>query len=126
MTVVLDAGAFVAAERGDREIAVTVKRELLAGRPPLTHGGIVAQVWRGGAGRQGQLARLLAGCVVDGVDEDLGKTAGLLLGSSRANDAVDAALVALCRDGDEIYTSDVKDIRVLAEAANLHVELIPV
>ena len=58
--LVLDAGAFVAVERGDREVVALVKRERLAGRPPVTSGGVVAQVWRGGRGRQAELARLLA------------------------------------------------------------------
>ncbi len=61
MSLILDAGAFVAVERGDRDIVALVKRERLAERSPVTHGGVVAQVWRGGAGRQAEVARLLAG-----------------------------------------------------------------
>jgi hypothetical protein len=33
--------AFIAVERSDRVTAALIKRELLAERPPLTHGGIV-------------------------------------------------------------------------------------
>ena len=47
MTMLLDAGAFVAVERGDRDVVALVKRERLAQRSPLSHGGIVAQIWRG-------------------------------------------------------------------------------
>lgn len=36
MTLVLDAGAFIALERGDRRIAALVRRERLAGRRPRT------------------------------------------------------------------------------------------
>ena len=61
MTMLLDAGAFVAVERGDRDVVALVKRERLAQRSPLSHGGIVAQIWRGGSGRQSEVARLLAG-----------------------------------------------------------------
>jgi hypothetical protein len=64
VTLVLDAGAFVAVERGDRNLVALVKRERLAGRPPVSHGGVVAQVWRGGHGRQAPVARLLAGVEV--------------------------------------------------------------
>jgi hypothetical protein len=42
------------------------------------------------------------------------------------SDAVDAAVVGLAADGDDILTSDPGDLRALAEAADLHVELIPV
>ncbi len=45
-----DAGAFVAVERGDRDVVALIKRERLAGRVPVSHGGVVAQVWRGGPG----------------------------------------------------------------------------
>jgi hypothetical protein len=37
--LVLDAGAFVAVERGNRDVVALVKRERLAGRPPVTSGG---------------------------------------------------------------------------------------
>jgi len=124
MGLILDAGAFVAVERGDREIAALVKRERLAGRSPTTHGGVVGQVWRGGAGRQAMVARLLAGMEVRSLDLDLGKRAGVLLGLSGGADVVDAALVCLAVDGDEILTSDPEDLVELARNAGVHVDLI--
>ena len=126
MSLIVDAGAFVAVERGDRDIVALIKRERLAERAPLTHGGVVAQVWRGGAGRQAILARLLAGVDVEALDSTLGKRAGVLLGRSGGADAIDAAVVCLAGDRDEILTSDPNDLRALAEAAGLHVELVPV
>lgn len=126
MSLILDAGAFLAVERGDREVVALVKRERLAQRSPLSHGGVVAQVWRGGSGRQAALARLLPGVDVKSLDEELGRKAGLLLGRSRTDDAVDAALVCLAVDADEILTSDPGDLRALAEAAGVHVDLVPV
>ena len=124
--LVLDAGAFVAVERGDRDVVALVKRERLAGRPPVTCGGVVAQVWRGGHGRQVPLARLLAGVEVVPVDDSLGRRAGMLLGRSGQSDAIDAAVVCLAADGDDILTSDPGDLLALAEAADIHVELIVV
>ena len=56
MTLILDAGAFVALERNDRAMWRRLKAAKLAGTPPRTHGGVIAQVWRGGAGRQAPLA----------------------------------------------------------------------
>ena len=124
--MLLDSGAFLAVERGDRDVVALVKREHLARRSPLSHGGIVAQVWRGGSGRQAELARLLAGIDVQAVDEDLGKKAGVLLGKSRTDDALDAALICLAVDGDDVLTSDVADLRRLAETSGVHIELVPV
>ena len=86
----------------------------------------MAQVWRGGTGRQAVLARLLAGVEVKALDEDLGRWAGALLARSGTADAIDAALVCLAGDDDDICTSDPTDLRALAVAAGAHVELIQV
>jgi hypothetical protein len=124
--LVLDAGAFVAVERGDRDMVALVKRERLAGRAPVTNGGVVAQVWRGGRGRQAPVAQLLAGVQIAPINGSLGRRAGMLLARTGRADAIDAAVVCLAADGDDILTSDPGDLRVLAEAAEVHVELIPV
>jgi hypothetical protein len=124
--LVLDAGAFLAVERGDRDVVALVKQERLAGQAPRTHGAIVAQVWRGGTGRQAPLARLLAGVEVVPVDEQLGRRAGQLLGASGTSDPVDALVVCLTVDGDLILTSDPNDLAVLAGSAGMHVELVAV
>ncbi|MDP1828145.1 MAG: hypothetical protein Q8L48_33025 [Archangium sp.] len=125
MTLVLDAGAFLAVERGDRRVMALLKRERLGGRAPLSHGAVVGQVWRGGA-RQAQLARLLRATEISPVDLELGRRAGELLGRVRANDVVDAAVVLLCVDGDQLLTSDPGDLTSLAVAAGIHLELIRV
>ena len=124
--LILDAGAFVAAERGDRDLVALIKRERQAGRVPVTCGGVVAQVWRGGQGKQAPLARLLAGVEVVPIDGSLGRRAGMLLARSGQSDAIDAAVVCLAGDGDDILTSDPGDLRGLAEAAGVHIELIAV
>jgi hypothetical protein len=126
VTLVLDAGAFLAVERADRDVIALVKRERLGGRAPRTHGGVVAQVWRGGQGRQVPVALLLHGLAVVALDDGLGRRAGVLLGRAGRSDAVDAALVCLLQDGDEVLTSDVEDLRPLAEVAGVQVELVPV
>lgn len=126
MRLVLDAGALVAVERGDRDIAALLKRELLARRTPLTHGGVVAQVWRGGSGRQARLARLLPGVEVVPLDDVLGRRAGVLLGRARSTDAIDAAVVAIAGDGDIVLTSDPDELRSLAEAAAVHIDIVKV
>lgn len=126
MSLILDAGAFIAVERGDRDIVALVKRERLAERSPLTHGGVVAQIWRGGTGRQVEVARLLVGVDIRPLDDSLGKRAGVLLRRSSGTDAIDSALVCLASDGDEVLTSDPADLRDLARSAGVHVDLVPV
>jgi hypothetical protein len=125
LKLVLDAGAFIAFERGDRMVAALLKRELLAGRRPRTHGGVVGQVWRSGA-RQARIARLLQAIEVVALNLDVGRRAGLLLGRTRQDDVIDAALVLLASDDDWLLTSDPDDLHPLAQGAGLHVEIIAV
>jgi hypothetical protein len=126
LRLVLDAGAFLAVERGDREVAALIKGELTDGRIPVTHGGVVAQVWRGGSGRQAPVARLLRGVEVVPLDDELGRRSGMLLSRVRNADATDAAVVLLAADGDRVLTSDPGDIQRLATVAALEIELISV
>lgn len=126
MSLVLDAGGLLAVERRDRDVVALIKHERLAGRAPVTHGGVVGQVWRGGRGRQALLARLLPAIEIEPLDDDLGRRAGVLLGAAQASDVIDAAVVLLAGNDDEILTSDPEDLVALARAAGTHLELIPV
>lgn len=126
MTLVLDAGALVSIEGGRGYVAALVKAERLAGRVCVTHGGIIAQVWRGGSGRQAEVARLLTSVTVSALDDNLGRRAGVLLGRAGAVDAIDAAVICLARHGDTILTSDPSDLRGLAAAAGIDVNLVAV
>lgn len=123
MSIILDAGALVAIERGDPRTWAILRRELAAGRAPLTHGGVIGQVWRGGKGRQARLASVLEGIDVRGLDDDLGRRAGVLLAAARRSDVIDAALVLLADTGDEIYTGDADDLGPLVLAAGRDVDL---
>lgn len=124
--LLLDTGAFLAIEKGDRTVAALIKDELRSGRSPKTHGGVIARCWRGGTGRQAPIAAILPGIEVLPLDLALGKETGLLLKRARASDVVDAALVALAGDDDQILTSDVEDLELLAVALGLEVEIVPV
>lgn len=126
MSVVLDAGALVAVERGDRDTIALLKQELTQGRVPITHGGVIGQVWRGGTGRQVMLARLLPGIATVPLDDELGRRAGVLLGRTRTSDVIDAAVVLLATDGDLVLTSDPDDLRTLADAAEIDIDLVSV
>jgi hypothetical protein len=47
-----------------------------------------------------------------------------LLSAAALSDVIDAAVVLLAQDGDDIVTSDPDDLERLAAAAGRHVELI--
>lgn len=123
MTLVLDAGALIALDRNDRAMWIRLKAAHGIGEPPVTHGGVVGQVWRGGP-RQARLATVLAGVEIKPLDDELGRAVGQLLGATRTSDVVDAAVVLLAVDGDEIITADLDDFERLAAATGRHVELV--
>jgi len=60
------------------------------------------------------------------LDQALGRRAGVLLAQSGATDVVDAAVVLLAGDDDEILTSDPRDLTLLAAASGTHVEIVSV
>lgn len=124
MTLVLDSGALIALERHDRAMWRRFKTACASGEVPVTHGGVVGQVWRGRGSRQALLATALAGVDVRSVDDTLGRAAGVLLAGARRRDVIDAALVLLAQDGDQIVTSDPDDIAALARASDRHVDIV--
>lgn len=123
MTLVLDAGALIALDRNERPMWTRLKASAQEGVLPVTHGGVVGQVWRGGP-RQARLATALAGLDVKALDEELGRSAGELLAATGMSDVIDAALALLAGDGDEIVTSDVNDLETFVVATGRHVELL--
>ena len=86
--LVLDAGAFVAFERGDVRIRAHLAAAHRLGLEVVTTSPVVGQVWRDGR-RQALLARLLAATRVDAPDEAAARRAGELLRKSRTDDVVD-------------------------------------
>ena len=123
MTLLLDAGALIALERDDRSSWVRLKTAYVRGEVPVTTAAVLGQAWRGGP-RQARLCLALRGIEVRPIDEVLGRASGELLAASGQSDLVDASLVLIAHDGDEIVTTDPGDLRPLAVASGLHVELV--
>ncbi len=89
MRLVLDAGAFIAVERGDFETFTLTENSRKRGVQIVTVAPVVAQVWRDGR-KQVTLARLLAGVYVVALTDEAAKRAGVLLRRTKMSDAVDA------------------------------------
>lgn len=123
--LVLDAGAFVAVDRGDRAMMARLRVAQGAGLELRTTGVVVTEVWRDPAGRQTNLAQLLKAVDIKAVDDHLGRQAGVLLGQAGTADAVDASVVAVAATGDRVLTSDPGDIRSLVVASGRSVLVIP-
>lgn len=123
--LVLDAGAFVAVERDDPELIARLRVAQRHGLQLRSNAMIVAQVWRDGQGRQARLARLLRSVDVHAVDQEVGRSAGVLVGQAGTRDPIDATLVLLTRPGDRVLTSDPEDIALLVNAAGRAVAVVP-
>lgn len=118
MKAVLDAGALVAIDRGDRVIGAQL-RVLQRQRTPLrASAAVVGQVWRDGR-KQANLARVLAGVGIEALGPGDGKRIGELLARAGLADVVDAHVALLAAPADLVLTSDPADIRTLLEARTI-------
>jgi hypothetical protein len=117
MGVTYDAGALIAADRGQRRMWARHKA-LLANRVvPTVPAPVVAQTWRGG-GRQALLSNLLVGCDVEALDDDQARRVGSLAAKAATTDIVDASVVeGAMRRVDLVISSDRSDLEAIAAAA---------
>src|SRR5450755_2144174 len=109
--IVLDTGAMIALNG----------RALEQGRAFRVPAGVVGQAWRNGR-VQVTLARFLGSEEVEIVplDEQLARSCGELCGAASASDVIDASVVILARERqDLIVTSDPGDLRRLDPAAQI-------
>jgi hypothetical protein len=122
---VLDAGALVAIDRGDRVIGAQL-RVLQRQRTPLrVSAAVVGQVWRDGR-TQANLARVLAGVGIEALGTEDGKRIGELLAQAGSADVVDAHVALLAAPADVVLTSDPGDIRALLQARAIPARVQPV
>lgn len=124
MGVTYDTGALVAADRGERQQWAR-HRALLARREiPVIPAPVVAQAWRGGGARQALLARLIAGCRVESLDDTRARATGTLAARAATPDVVDACVVeGALRRHDLVISSDPGDLRAIAAATGHHLEI---
>ena len=119
--IVLDAGALIALDRGDKRMIALLHRALAQGRAFRVPAGVVGQAWRDGR-VQVSLARFLRSEEVEIVplDEQLARSCGELCGAANAPDIIDASVVILARERrDPIVTSDPNDLRRLDPSARI-------
>jgi hypothetical protein len=123
MGITYDAGALVAAERGERRVWARHRALLSLREVPTTPAPVVAQVWRGGS-RQALLARFLVGSNVEAMNDDQARAIGFLAGRAGATDVVDAAVVeGALRRHDIVITSDPDDLRAIADSVSRQLEV---
>jgi hypothetical protein len=123
MGVTYDAGALIAAKRGERRMWARHRALLVAREIPTVPAPVLAQAWRGGS-HQALLSRLLAGCEVEGLDDNRARSVGALAGRASTTDIVDASVVeGAMRRHDLVISSDPTDLAAIAGAAGRTLEL---
>lgn len=124
-SITLDAGALIAGEKNTAEFA-RLWNELADDEDDVTVPAVaLAQAWRGGP-HSARMSLLLKGCKIDeGFGEDFAKATGKLLGVSKTTDVADAAiLLGAAARGDEVWTSDPKDLKHLAQYVGKPVKVV--
>jgi len=123
MSITYDAGALIAADRAERRVWARHRALLALREVPTVPAPVVAQSWRGG-GRQALLARLLAGCDVEALDDGQARAVGSLAGRAATTDIVDVCVVeGAIRRHDLVVSSDPDDLRAIAAAVNRRLEI---
>jgi hypothetical protein len=123
MGITYDSGALIAADRAERRIWARHRALLALREVPTVPAPVVAQSWRGG-GRQALLARLLAGCDVEALDEVQARAVGSLAARATTTDIVDACVVeGALRRRDLVVSSDQDDLQAIAAAVSRHLEI---
>jgi fumarylacetoacetate (FAA) hydrolase family protein len=119
--VVLDASAFIGVERRDA-VAVRLFHRFLEARTPLvTSAGVVAQVWRTGAGGQVPLALLLRRTEVIDLTNAVARTIGRMMALAGTSDPIDAHVVLLARERTwPVLSSDAGDLLAIDPALAVH------
>jgi hypothetical protein len=87
---------------------------------PTVPAPVIAQCWQG-TPRQAQLARLLAGCETETLDDTRARATGTLAG--RAGVADTSVVEGALRRGDLIISSDEGDLTAIAAAAAGRVDI---
>ena len=128
-TFVLDTGALIALERGDRRLWT---RLYTADQPSdvKVPTGAIAQAWRGSS-RQAPLARALKLSDEVPLDSQIARDAGVLCGQTGTADVIDASVAVTAseaaRRGDVgVVTSDRSDIAPLLAALGANARIVDV
>jgi hypothetical protein len=124
----LDSGALIAIDENGsagRRVWALVKEALSRDASVTLPAGALAQAWRGP--NPVQIARLLQGCEIEHLDEELAKAVGRLLTRTRTQDVVDASIaIGATKRGDAIVTSDPTDFVRLIRRASRQVRIVTI
>jgi predicted nucleic acid-binding protein len=120
-TIVLDSGALIAFERGNKLVRALLDEAYGLGRVVLIPAGVVGQVWRNGQ-LQVDLVRLLKNerTQIVPLDDQTARLCGEFCARARTADVIDASVVVLARmKRARIISGDPKDLKRLDPSADI-------
>lgn len=121
----LDAGALIAAERGDRRFWSLWERAVQRDFDVTIPANVVAQVYRGA--RSAVVSRLVRACLIEVVDLTFAMRVGEVAARAGVNDVVDVSVVVgAASRRDHIVTSDFDDLARIAAHVSGLAGLIPI
>ena len=128
-TFTLDSGALIALERATPAMTGLLMRVRAGQARLVVPDSVLAQVWRGGTGRQARISALLGlkpeRCVMVSLETAAAKRIGLAIGECGHTDVVDIHVALVARDHHSaVITSDRDDI--LSVAPDLRERIIEV
>ncbi len=130
-TFVLDAGALIALDRGNRELLSTLQTAFEDGDRVIAPTGAIGQAWRN-PNRQVALSRSLKRCDEVPLDGSAARASGRLCGRAGTSDLIDASIAvavanATLRHGDVVLlTSDSRDMKDLLAALDADARVVAV
>lgn len=113
--LLLDSGAIVALERGDRRTRDRLREAALLGIRIAVPTAVIAETWRDGA-RSARIALLLSDecCDIEDLIQPVARAAGSAIGNVRDAGTVDAVVMAHAAvRGDVVLTADTSDLEGL-------------
>ena len=118
MTFVLDTGALIQVDRGNRHILSMIETAFDRGERVHVPAGVIGQAWRNPS-RQARLSRILKRCDEVPLDGYAARSAGQLCGKTGTDDVIDASVAVAVAEVAQIdrdvvlLTSDSPDLNIL-------------
>lgn len=119
MALVLDSGGVSFLSGRNSHAAALIEAVRQEGLwPPVVPSPVLIECLQGDSGKDAKTNRLLKSCdVLEDISERLARRASHLRSQARRGSAVDALVVAIAEPGGSVLTTDIDDLRTLAQYA---------
>ncbi|MCY4369015.1 MAG: twitching motility protein PilT [bacterium] len=131
MTLVLDTGALIQVDRGNRHILSMIETALNRGERVHVPAGVIGQAWRDPS-RRARLSRALRRCDEVDLTGSRARASGQLCGEAGTSDVIDASVAVAVAEASRrdphvsLLTSDLHDLNALLAAVRVGARVVDV